>query len=200
MKSRVDVDVRQGREAERLDPVARVRVERPVDGAVEAPRPASWRPCTRRRWRAIDVATPAHRLPEARAGNARHGPTSESAAPATAGRRPCRRRRRAVRRQGGSGLGVATTLGAPRALAVGRATRRACQREGLSPGRSALACRQTFTKRCTAVTMVSTSITHRTGTSSESKSRPKPRRMMRSARSMRPPRASKPSDSALARS
>ena len=38
----------------------------------------------------------------------------------------------------------------------------------------ALAWRHTFTNRCTAVTIVSTSMTHSTGTSNESNSRPKP--------------------------
>ena len=48
--------------------------------------------------------------------------------------------------------------------------------------------------------LVPTSMTHRIGTRSWLNSRPSPRTINRSARSMRPPRASNPRDSALARS
>ena len=65
--------------------------------------------------------------------------------------------------------------------------------------RSGVAWRHTITKRCTAVNAVSTSMIQSTGTRM-SNARPTPRSTMRSARSMSPPRAAKPSDSARARS
>ncbi|HAN35359.1 MAG TPA: hypothetical protein DCQ52_07875 [Acidimicrobiaceae bacterium] len=85
-----------------------------------------------------------------------------------------------------------------------RTTRRLCRRLRRSSMRSAVtgataACFHTFTNRCTAVTAVRASVTHRMGMSSGSNSRPRHNAMMRSARSIRPPLASSPSDSALAR-
>ena len=68
---------------------------------------------------------------------------------------------------------------------------------GAAPGDDAW--RQTITKRWTAVTGVSTSITQSTGMRTSNAS-PMPSSTIRSARSMSPPRAEKPSDSALARS
>ena len=68
---------------------------------------------------------------------------------------------------------------------------------GAAPGDDAW--RQTITKRWTAVTSVSTSITQSTGMRTSNAS-PMPSSTIRSARSMNPPRAEKPRDSALARS
>ena len=61
------------------------------------------------------------------------------------------------------------------------------------------ACFHTLKNRCTAVIVVSTSISHRIGTRLRENNSPRQSRMIRSARSIRPPLAFKPSDSALAR-
>jgi hypothetical protein len=65
------------------------------------------------------------------------------------------------------------------------------------------ACFHTFTNRCTAVIVMSTSMPHRIQTSAPSthgsRNRPTQSTTIRSARSIRPPFASSPSDSALAR-
>src|SRR5204862_484523 len=82
----------------------------------------------------------------------------------------------------------------------GRGTRRDRHRADAAGGFAVVAWPHTRTKRCTAVNDVSTTMTHRRGMSSPSNKSPSPSTPMRSARSMRPPRASKPSDSALARS
>ena len=58
------------------------------------------------------------------------------------------------------------------------------------PGTVALAWRQTLTNRWTAVATVSTSITQRMAIIAGSNSRARPTAMSRSARSIRPPRAS----------
>ena len=114
---------------------------------------------------------------------------------------PCTRGDEVTTAVGAGGLAAAGALPAapgalggasgPPGLPAARRAARAGPRE---------ACCHTFTNRCTAVTRVRASISQSTAMSSESKRRPTPRAMIRSARSMRPPRASKPSDSALARS
>ena len=78
-----------------------------------------------------------------------------------------------------------------------RRFRRSSRRASVTGATSA--CRHTFTNRCTAVMAVRTSITHRIGTRIDENRRPKQSRMIRSARSIRPPLASSPSDSAFAR-
>ena len=67
-------------------------------------------------------------------------------------------------------------------------------------GRAAPAWRHTMANRWPAVKRVRASISHRIGTMRALNSRLAPRASMRSARSMSPPRAVKPSDSARARS
>ncbi len=94
---RGDLDVRERRDAERLDPVARVRVERPVDCATQR--------STRQRLpvhppevTGDDVTPAAHRLAEAHARESRRRARRASREGlARAWRRPGRRRRRPVR-------------------------------------------------------------------------------------------------------
>jgi hypothetical protein len=55
-------------------------------------------------------------------------------------------------------------------------------------------------KRCTAVTVVKTNMTHIMGINSGGNNNPRHKQMIRSARSINPPLADSPKDSALARS
>ncbi len=72
-------------------------------------------------------------------------------------------------------------------------------RRGVATGTGASASRQTLTNRPTAVAMVRPSITQSTGTRNAAERKPMPSRIIRSARSISPPLAEIPSDSALAR-
>jgi hypothetical protein len=62
------------------------------------------------------------------------------------------------------------------------------------------ACCQTFTKRCKAVIVVNTNMIHMIGINNGGNSSPRHKQMIRSARSINPPLAESPKDSALARS
>ena len=172
---RGDLDVRQCREAERLDPVARAYESNARSHGPAKRRAVELGSVHSAQVSGDDVRRPPHRpAPKPDPGDAAtQAPTSGFGQRLRhARRRPCRRRRPRLRRAtADQGLGVATTLGALAALSRSAARRAgACQRDGpRRPGRSALAWRHTFTNRWTAVTVVSTSITQRIGTSSESK-------------------------------
>ena len=114
------------------------------------------------------LARPAHRAARGRASPARPA----SATPRVPGASGLARR---GRRRGGK---ARCTLFGPE-----RRPHAAALRAGPS------AARQTRTKRPTAVAVVSTRRTHSTGTSSHEARKPTPRRIIRSARSMRPPLA-----------
>ena len=214
----VDVLGRVPAEPERLHPVARVGVERPLHLAIASARSSSVPPCTRCRWRAImrrrSRMVRASVFPSTRGASLtrRRREAPRATAPAAAVRvvRDCARARRSGARVGpppprgrhAGTVGPGRTPAAPLAGARGTGHRAASCASGSPAGRpcgGADACRQTLTKRWTAVIRVSTSMTHSTGTSRTLKARPMARTMMRSARSIRPPRASRPNDSALAR-
>ena len=147
-----------------------------------------------RRWRGRDCGRPARASPAtrrrmARAAERAQGRRARAGAPREISAGPVREISRAIADVGHAASGSET----------GRASRASPEGTGGGADSAFDAWRQTITKRCTAVRAVSASITHRTGTST-SKTSPMPSRTMRSARSMSPPRAEKPSDSALARS
>src|SRR5664280_3144622 len=72
-------------------------------------------------------------------------------------------------------------------------------RRGTAAGTGASARRQTLRNLPIAVTQVRTSMIHNTGTRNTGERKPKPSRIIRSARSINPPLAEMPSDSAFAR-
>ena len=208
---------------EQLVPVAAVGVERRGDGAVERGAPSAG-PCTRRRlrstWRRRSRITAGASWADAvRSGDATGlgSDAHELGAGAVREDGARRQRRSAGVGRSGSVSGGRVTAERPWPAARGRAAgavRRPPLRQtagarllevgaarvaGAARPRSGVAWRHTITKRCTAVNAVSTSMIHSTGTRM-SNARPTPSSTSRSARSMSPPRAVKPSDSARARS